>query len=143
MRNSIKIFSLIFALLFLAVSSFAQSKARLFGRVTDENGDPLPGTAVYVKNDKGGTAAATTTDANGNYDFICPINSVINFQFLGYNEEAVQWDGAQTILNMSLQPSAKTILNESVVIGYGAVKAAEYLVNQKAGYYTMDDLLAE
>lgn len=125
MRNSIKIFSLIFALLFLAVSSFAQSKARLFGRVTDENGDPLPGTAVYVKNDKGGTAAATTTDANGNYDFICPINSVINFQFLGYNEEAVQWDGAQTILNMSLQPSAKTILNESVVIGYGAVKAAD------------------
>ena len=74
-----------FALLLLALTglnseTFAQNTI-LSGRVTDEEGKPLPFTNVYLN----GTTRGTTTDNNGEYALTIPLGTVeIVASFLGY-----------------------------------------------------------
>ena len=50
-------------IMMLAFVFQAYAQNTLTGRVTDENGDPMPGVYVAVK----GTQNATSTDADGNF----------------------------------------------------------------------------
>ena len=91
------------------------------GRITDENGLPMPGVNVSVK----GTAIGTTTDADGNYSLQVPDDSkILTFSFIGYATQEVEV-GSQTEINISLVADIKT-LNEVVVIGYGEAKKENY-----------------
>ncbi len=83
------------------------------GRVTDENGEPLPGVTVLVK---GGTTAVPT-GANGNFTITAPDNGTLVFSFIGYLSQEVAI-GNQSVVNVSLKPDTKT-LEEVVVVGYG------------------------
>ena len=85
------------------------------GKVTDENGEPIPGANIVVKN----TTIGTITDANGEFSLQIPDDaSVLVFSYVGMNEEEVEI-GNQTFFEISMIPNIQS-LEEIVVIGYGA-----------------------
>ena len=78
-------------LVILSVSSAltlsAQSGLEIKGKVTDKNGDPLPGAAILVVGQKGNGAIA---DIDGTYSVTVPgRKSKLQFVYLGYVEQVV------------------------------------------------------
>ncbi|MGV3502694.1 MAG: SusC/RagA family TonB-linked outer membrane protein [Adhaeribacter sp.] len=84
------------------------------GKVTDENGEGLPGVTVVLK----GTNTGTATDFNGNFSLTVPDgNGTLVVSFVGYVTREVAINNQKNV-NVTLVPDAKT-LQEVVVIGYG------------------------
>ena len=83
------------------------------GKVTDENGEGLPGATVVIKDG----AAGTTTDLDGNFKLSVPEDAVLVVSFVGYLSKEVSV-GNQSQINVALAPNAQE-LSEVVVIGYG------------------------
>lgn len=101
-------------------SSEAMQGITITGRITDSNGEPLPGVNVLEK----GTSNGTITDVDGNYSIIV-LNgeSELSFSFVGYITEDIPV-GDQT--NISLTMVEDLIgLSEVVVVGYGSVKKSD------------------
>ncbi|MGI4738125.1 MAG: TonB-dependent receptor [Janthinobacterium lividum] len=84
------------------------------GRVTQSNGEPLPGVTVVVK----GSTLGASTDAQGNFSLNVPDGSVLVFSSVGYGRKEVTVNGATTSLSVSLTEDAQA-LGEIVVVGYG------------------------
>ena len=93
---------------------------KLTGTVTDENGAPVTGATVIVV----GTQRGTTTSATGAYTLQVRNGEILEFQYLGYEKQAVSV-GGQTTLDVTLQPSKAMAVDEVVVIGYGTVKKGD------------------
>jgi len=90
------------------------SAINVSGRVTDEEGKPMPGVNILVK----GTANGTTTDVEGAYKIsVDNTESVLVFSFIGYLTQEIQV-GTKTVIDLTLQPDVET-LSEIVVVGYG------------------------
>lgn len=108
----------ILLLMFLSSVTFAQNARTVSGKVTDKNGNALPGTNVVVQ----GTSTGVQADINGSYQIIVnnPANAVIEFSFIGYVVQRVPL-GNQTNINVELEEEAIG-LEEIIVIGYGTVK---------------------
>ncbi len=69
MKHNRQIFSLTLSLIFSFISSLpAMSQGRLFGRVIDESGKPVPAATVFVSN--GSINRAALTNAQGYYVFL-------------------------------------------------------------------------
>lgn len=84
------------------------------GRVTDEQGNPLEGVTVRIKN----TTAATTTSADGNYEMLLTDEGgTLVFTTVGYETVEYAMDN-QVTLNVSMKASLSD-LDEVVVVGYG------------------------
>ena len=103
--------------LFLNCAVFAQTTVQ--GKVTDNNGQALPGVSVMVKE----TSNGTTTDINGAFSIVAKSNGVLVFSYVGYPVQEIAV-GNKTTINVSLSPAAGQ-LNEVVVIGYGTQKRKE------------------
>ena len=103
--------------LFLNSALFAQTTVQ--GKVTDNNGQALPGVSVMVKE----TSNGTTTDINGAFSIVAKSNGVLVFSYVGYPIQEIEI-GNKTTINVSLSPAAGQ-LNEVVVIGYGTQKRKE------------------
>jgi len=87
------------------------------GRVTDENGEGLPGVTVLVK----GTTNGTTTDVKGAYTLNAPDGSAtLTFSSIGYASVEMAIGNRQTI-DVKMVPDVKS-LSEVVVVGYGVQK---------------------
>ncbi|MEQ9441779.1 MAG: TonB-dependent receptor [Cyclobacteriaceae bacterium] len=87
------------------------------GRVSDANGEYLPGVNVLVK----GSSLGTVTDVQGSYNINVPNeDDVLVFSSIGYTTQEVPVNGRTTI-DLSLEEDVKS-LEEIVVIGYGAVE---------------------
>ena len=84
------------------------------GIVTDENGDPVIGATVRVKDSKLGTV----TDSNGHYSIVLPRadNNILLVSYVGYITQQVKVKGST--VNVELKED-NTTLNDVVVIGYG------------------------
>ncbi len=97
---------------------FSQQQSRtISGKVTDENGGPLPGVTVFVK----GTTQGTTTDVNGNYSIAnSPNDAILIFSFVGMKSQEVVV-GTQTSINITMAVDAIGI-EEVVAVGYGTMK---------------------
>ena len=105
-----------------ARSAAQQRKQTVAGRVTDEQGEPLAGVSVLVKN----TLTGTSTDADGRYSLsVSGSSAVLVFMYLGFQtlEEEV---GARSTLDVTLREN-KQILEEVVVVGYGSVKRRDLI----------------
>jgi TonB-dependent starch-binding outer membrane protein SusC len=86
------------------------------GKVTDQNGDPLPGVSVRLK----GTQIVTNTTGNGNYTINLPTASgILVFTFVGYITKEVPLKGEANVDVVLEEDVSK--LNEVVVTGYGSV----------------------
>jgi len=89
------------------------------GKVIDENGDPIPGVTISVKNSQ----TATNTDGNGNYELILPKNkSALIFSMIGYVEEERSVLTVD-LVNITLRRKVDD-LDEVVVVGFGTQKKA-------------------
>ncbi len=87
------------------------------GKITDSNGEPIPGANILVEN----TTIGAITDANGNYKIDLPEEAeVLLVSFIGYNTERITI-GNQTVVNIILVEDLQS-LEEVVVIGYGTQK---------------------
>ncbi|KAA0992635.1 TonB-dependent receptor [Dyadobacter aurulentus] len=97
-----------------AVPAF-RAEINITGKVTDEQGEPLPGVSVILK----GTQRGTTTNTEGAFDFDVPDQSaVLIFSFVGYTAQEVSV-GNRTTLSVKLSGEDKA-LNEVVVVGYSS-----------------------
>lgn len=86
------------------------------GKVTDTQGQPLPGVTVIVK----GTTRGTVTDVDGNYSLsnIANDNTLV-FSFVGMETQEI-YVGDQTRIDVTMQESA-IALEEVVAVGYGTL----------------------
>lgn len=88
------------------------------GKVTDENGEGLPGASVLVK----GTTVGTTTNLDGEYKLDTPEEAVLVISFVGYKTLEVTIAGRSTV-DVQMELDAEQ-LDEIVVVGYGTQKKA-------------------
>ncbi len=87
------------------------------GKVTDENGDPLPGAAIKVK----GKNIGASTGVDGAFSLAIPDGSVtLVISFVGYKTLEVEV-GDKLFLDIQLEYDIAA-LGEIVVVGYGTVK---------------------
>ena len=84
----------------------------VYGRVTDDTGEGLPGVNVVVK----GTTIGTTTDLDGNYKLTVSGIDHLVFSYVGFESQEVSV-GSKSKVNVSL--GGVTELQEVVVTGYG------------------------
>ena len=99
-----------------------QEKKKVKGKVTDENGMPLPGVSVVVK----GTTLGVSTDLEGNFVLDLPLKNsgVLVVSFIGLETQEVSISGQQS-LNVILKASTEE-LKEIVVTGYGSRSKESY-----------------
>lgn len=83
------------------------------GKITDENGQPLPGVTVKIKD----SSKAAVTDGNGTYRISANPGDILVFSLIGYDSIA-QSVNDRTTISVSLKPSSNN-MKELVVIGYG------------------------
>ncbi|MEQ6119483.1 SusC/RagA family TonB-linked outer membrane protein [Reichenbachiella sp. MALMAid0571] len=86
-----------------------QMEVEVTGKVTDENGEGLPGASVVVK----GTSVGTTTDLNGNYKLSVPEQSILTISFVGYKTSELLVD-TQSVIDVQMELDAEEL--ETVVI---------------------------
>jgi TonB-dependent outer membrane receptor, SusC/RagA subfamily, signature region len=90
---------------------------KVTGKVTDQNGNSLPGVSVMIK----GTSTGLITDTNGAYSFpSVPENAVLQFSFIGMKGAEVTV-GDKTNVDITLEEETYNI-DEVVAVGYGVVK---------------------
>ncbi|MDE6558850.1 MAG: TonB-dependent receptor plug domain-containing protein, partial [Muribaculaceae bacterium] len=102
----------------LAFPALAQ-KITVKGTVIDEYGEPLIGATIMQKGTSNGTAA----DFDGNFELSCDPNAILVVSYVGYDPMDVHVNGRHEI-QIEMKENA-TMLNETVVIGYGTVKKAD------------------
>ncbi|MEI3554628.1 MAG: carboxypeptidase-like regulatory domain-containing protein [Alistipes senegalensis] len=88
------------------------------GKVTDENGAPLAGVVVLVKD--GGNNNATVTNTQGVYEIKAPAASTLVFSCLGYSSREIGI-GTSNVVDVKMAQDAQS-LDEVVVVGYGTQK---------------------
>lgn len=107
-------FALLLAM-FMAVSIilFAQNRT-VKGKVSDENGVPLPNVSVSIK----GTTTGTSTEEDGSFSISLPSGrSILIISAIGFLEKEISVSGA-TPLNILLSASNKS-MDEVLVVAYG------------------------
>ena len=107
------------ALLAFVSSALAQNRD-VTGKVVDANGEPLIGVSVLVK----GTTIGIMTDANGNFALSVPDDAVLEVSSIGFVSQEITV-GGRSSFNIVLEED-REMLEETVVIGYGAVKRANF-----------------
>ena len=100
----------------LSASQQPPSDLQVNGKITGENGEPLPGVSVALV----GTDRGTATDSSGNFTITVPTGGTLRITYVGYVTQEVKI-GNESQINIRLLPSANQ-LNEVVVVGYGTQK---------------------
>lgn len=96
--------------------SIAQSQVKVSGKVTNEDGEPLYGASIKVKN---GTAGATA-DNDGSFNINLPnLNVTLIISSVGFGTKEVIVN-SQSPLNIILGREAPNALSEVVVVGFGS-----------------------
>ena len=95
---------------------FAQTR-QISGTVTSsDDGTPIPGVSVVVK----GTTIGTTTDIDGNFELVAPMNEVLKFSFIGMKPKEVRITES-TSYNIQLSPEIIG-MDEVMVVAFGTAK---------------------
>lgn len=88
----------------------------LKGKVTDENGIPLPGVTVMIE----GTNLGCSTDVNGEYSLMVPdVELNLIFTFIGMEDQVVKVIGKEVV--DIVMHSATESLDEVIVTGYQTI----------------------
>ncbi|QCK16412.1 SusC/RagA family TonB-linked outer membrane protein [Mangrovivirga cuniculi] len=106
--------TLLFSMCILSV--FGQNKNVSGQILSDEDGYPLPGVTVLIKDSKKGTV----TDANGNFTISAAPDDVLVCTFIGFEKTEVPIANRTTV-NIRMTPDI-TQMEEIVVVGYGTQK---------------------
>ena len=108
-----KLLILVLGFFFVSLQAFAQQKT-VTGKVTDDEGLPLPGASISIK---GSTTGGTSSKVDGTYSILANASQVLQFKFIGTKtvERAV---GTNNVINVQLRADA-TSLNEVVITALG------------------------
>lgn len=88
----------------------SSAQVRVSGRVTDENGDVLPGVSIRVKD----SSTGSVTNASGEYQItVSDPGTVLQFAYIGFNTQEIRV-GKQTSLNVRMIANSSS-LSEVVV----------------------------
>jgi TonB-dependent starch-binding outer membrane protein SusC len=104
--------------LLMTVSALAQEKV-VTGKITDAEGNAIPGVNVIIK----GTSRGTATDGNGSFSIETVPTDVLQFSFIGFTPQEIAV-GTQTRIDVQMQEDVAT-LEEVVVVGYGEMRRAD------------------
>ncbi|WP_266202661.1 SusC/RagA family TonB-linked outer membrane protein [Pontibacter kalidii] len=112
-----------------------QQRLEVSGKVSDEQGEGVPGAAVLVK----GTTVGATTDVEGNFTLSVPDpNGTLVISSLGYQRQEVPINN-RAVINVTLATDVQA-LGEVVVTGYGTQRKAD--VTGATATVTSEDLNA-
>ncbi len=109
------------------VNIAAAKEVKVKGVVKDTNGEPLIGVNVVVAN----STAGTITDFNGEFTIEVPMQSTLEFRYIGYVNKKAKITSSKN-LNIVLEEDSKT-LDEVVVTALGIkreVKSLSYNVQE-------------
>jgi TonB-linked SusC/RagA family outer membrane protein len=107
------------AFLFFAGTLLAQKT--ISGRVTDENGNPIPNASVLVR----GTSTGTTTKADGTFSLSVSSSATeLLITSVGFESTTVRI-GTSTVINTTLK-SVSGELGSVVITGYTRLKKSEF-----------------
>ena len=111
----------VFCLMFIGIMAMAQN-ITIKGTVKDSKDEPLIGVAVMLE---GNTKVGTVTDADGKYQLTLPAgkNQKIVFSSIGFKELKVDVAG-RGVIDAVLEEDS-TMLEETVVVGYGAMRRSD------------------
>lgn len=97
----------------------AQQMRTVTGKVVDEGGNTLTGASIVVK----GTIVGVASGADGTFTLQVPEGSnTLVVSFVGMQTQEVEITPGQMIVTIQ---SARTLLDEVVVIGYGSIRRSE------------------
>jgi TonB-linked SusC/RagA family outer membrane protein len=102
------------------MASVAQQTIKVSGQVVDQDGQPLIGATVKVKNSKSGVV----TDFDGNFIIECAPNATLVVSYVGYKDREVAVR-SRAILEPIQLSSDENLLEQVVVVGYGTQKKAD------------------
>jgi TonB-dependent starch-binding outer membrane protein SusC len=105
----------IFFLLVCCVQITYGQTRTVTGKVTDEQGNGIPGITVSVKGSGGGTQ----TNSSGMFTIEAAPNATLVFSGIGFTAQEIS--ASETTANVVLSTS-NTSLNEVVVVGYGTAR---------------------
>ena len=109
------LFLLLLASLSISHSTWSQD-IKVTGKVSDNEGNLLPGVSIIEK----GTTKGTTTDFDGVYNLLASSKGTLVFNYLGYEVKEVVINGKNNI-DVVLNPST-TDLDEITIVAYGEQK---------------------
>jgi len=112
MKSKLRTILTLFLVLVVQVV-FAQEKT-ISGTVMDENGIPMPGVNVSIKD----TQSGTQTDFDGKYSLNAEVGDVLSFSFIG-KKIINRTVGAENVIDVNMEMSAES-LNEVMVVAYGS-----------------------
>ncbi len=90
------------------------------GTILDENGEPIPGVSVRVKDV---TGRGTSSDANGKFSLLVDLPATLIFSYTGYARQELPITNSAP-LSITLSPE-EAALDEVVVVGYGQVRKGD------------------
>ena len=109
-------------MLVMALPFYGIAQNVISGTVTDEQGDPLIGVSVLVKE----TKAGVSTDIDGKYSVRTAKGQTVVFSYIGMVTQEIKVGASRTI-DVVMEPTAES-LDEVVVVGYGKQKKSSSLV---------------
>lgn len=98
------------------VTTMAAKEVTITGKVTDENGNTLPGATVQIKK----TAVGTQTNFDGLYSIQATKGAILIFSYVGYITQEIKIKDVH-VINVQLQLDNQ-VLDEVVVMGYSTQK---------------------
>ena len=101
-------------------ASVAQATITVKGQVVDENGEPLIGATVRLKD----ATTGVITDFDGNFTISAKSNAVIVVSYMGYKTREIAVRGRAVLEPIQLE-SDTNVLDQVVVVGYGVQKKAD------------------
>ena len=105
--------------LFVLSLSAAAQPVKVHGSVSDEKGEPLIGAVIAAKKQVQSDAQATATaDEKGQFVIECQPTDILVAYYLGYDDASVPVN-SRSVIDIVMQPSSSTVLDEIVVVGYG------------------------
>ena len=104
-------------LLCVTMGAWAQNVIEVSGRVTDVDGEPLPGTNVVVKNSKG---LGVITDMDGNFTIKVKEHETLIFSFIGFQNQEIQVTDSR--IEVKMEEDVFNDIDEIVVTGMGVQK---------------------
>lgn len=113
-----KYLSIIILLFTVSLSAMAQKAMEVTGTVTDNNGEPLIGVSVVVKDQKG---LGAITNMDGKYKIKLNQYQTLVFSYVGFKTQSVLIKD-QTSVNIKMSVEESNALNEVVVTALGTQK---------------------
>lgn len=106
-------------MLLSSISALAQNR-EIKGRVSDEKGEPLAGATLLA----GTSKAYAIAEQDGSFILNAKVGESITVSYLGFDDYVFTVGNAKEYI-VVMEPSAATMLNESVAIGYGTTTKKE------------------